>query len=228
MVVCQMKRRPNGSVPLTMSPLPSPPSVALQFLALARSRQPPLNDGTTALTALIVGNTVYVANGAHVGGFVAYATLPHEAVRSTRTLCLPCCPSPFLAIPLPSLAAGDSRAVLVHEDGYPQPLSDDHKPTRRDEVARIVAVRGDVARGKDASGVAAALPISLAAWVVHQISCVALPIPPHTSRAPNMRSCRRAAACCSTASGACAACWACRAPSATASLSPPSSPASQR
>lgn len=35
-----------------------------QFLALARSRQPPLNDGTTALTALIVGSTIHVANGA--------------------------------------------------------------------------------------------------------------------------------------------------------------------
>jgi len=73
-----------------------------EFLAIARSKRPPMNDGTTALTALICDDTIHVAN------------------------------------------VGDSRAVLVRVDGGVQPLSSDHKPNRRDEVARIVAAGGRV------------------------------------------------------------------------------------
>ena len=77
-------------------------SVDGEFLALARSKRPPMNDGTTALTALICDDMVHVAN------------------------------------------VGDSRAVLVRVGGGVMPLSSDHKPNRRDEVARIVAAGGRV------------------------------------------------------------------------------------
>jgi protein phosphatase 1L len=40
--------------------------------------------------------------------------------------------------------AGDSRAVLVQRSGRALPLSDDHKPNRPDEVARIKGLGGSV------------------------------------------------------------------------------------
>ena len=35
----------------------------MQFLQRARQSRPPLDDGTTAIAALVVGDTVIVANG---------------------------------------------------------------------------------------------------------------------------------------------------------------------
>jgi protein phosphatase 2C len=72
------------------------------FLDLARSERPPLDDGTTALVAVVAGPRLFVAS------------------------------------------AGDSRAVLVGADGSVRALSDDHKPNRPDEAARIRALGGTV------------------------------------------------------------------------------------
>lgn len=73
-----------------------------EFLAYARASRPPLDDGTTAIAALIVDNTIHVAN------------------------------------------AGDSRCILVHRSGRVEAMSDDHKPNRPDEIARIRALGGSV------------------------------------------------------------------------------------
>jgi serine/threonine protein phosphatase PrpC len=72
------------------------------FLRVAAAESPPLDDGTTALVAVVAGGRVHVAN------------------------------------------AGDSRAVLVRAGGGAVALSDDHKPNRPDEVARIRALGGTV------------------------------------------------------------------------------------
>ena len=73
------------------------------FLRTARAARPPLDDGTTAVAALVLwGRRLVVAN------------------------------------------AGDSRALLVHRSGRAEALSDDHKPNRPDEAARIRALGGTV------------------------------------------------------------------------------------
>jgi protein phosphatase 1L len=91
---------------------PAQPEAALEhafeacdasFLRAARGARPPLDDGTTAVAALVLwGKKLYVAN------------------------------------------AGDSRALLVHRNGRAEALSDDHKPNRPDEAARIRALGGAV------------------------------------------------------------------------------------
>lgn len=96
---------------LTDPAFPSNPSRALTnaflatdngFLETARAHYPPLDDGTTAVVALVIGDMVHVAN------------------------------------------AGDSRAVLVQHRGRAVPLSDDHKPNRPDESARIRRAGGTI------------------------------------------------------------------------------------
>ena len=72
------------------------------FLDLARSERPPLDDGTTALVAVVTAARLFVAS------------------------------------------AGDSRAILVGADGSVRALTDDHKPNRPDEAARIRALGGTV------------------------------------------------------------------------------------
>lgn len=72
------------------------------FLEVARSCHPPLDDGTTAVAALVIGDHLWVAN------------------------------------------AGDSRAVLVQQEGHVVAMSEDHKPNRPDETARIKRAGGTV------------------------------------------------------------------------------------
>ena len=71
--------------------------------------------------------------------------------RCRNIISLPHCPhvlarnntkSIYFLDPTPPFhAAGDSRALLIRSDGSFIPLSSDHKPSRRDEVARIALVR---------------------------------------------------------------------------------------
>jgi len=82
------------------------------WLQLAASASPAMDDGTTAVAALVVAD-------AHKGA----------APGATKV---------FVA------NAGDSRAVVVKRSGRVQPLTEDHKPNRPDEMARIRAAGGTV------------------------------------------------------------------------------------
>ena len=85
------------------------------WLQLAASASPAMDDGTTAVAARVVA-------GASSSGKDGTATGAKVYVAN----------------------AGDSRAVVVKRSGRVQPLTEDHKPNRPDEMARIRAAGGTV------------------------------------------------------------------------------------
>ncbi len=88
-----------------------------QFISLARMRG--MDDGSTAVLALVRGDTVSVANGARAR-------------------------ARYLSICNLSAAAGDSRCVLVQRTGQVVELSHDHKPNIPSERQRIESAGGSV------------------------------------------------------------------------------------
>ncbi len=85
------------------------------WLQLAASASPAMDDGTTAVAALVVAGES--EGGRTEGGGAAKVYVAN---------------------------AGDSRAVVVKRSGRVQPLTEDHKPNRPDEMARIRAAGGTV------------------------------------------------------------------------------------
>lgn len=88
------------------------------WLSLAENAVPPMDDGTTAVAALVVTGPAAAQCGE---------------------------PAPGDSLPLVFVAnTGDSRAVVVLDNGQAVALSDDHKPNRPDELARIRKAGGQV------------------------------------------------------------------------------------
>lgn len=90
------------------------------FSSKARSKR--WNDGSTAVVAAIDAERIYVGNGSY------------NSIKSDDYCWLnfSCCNS----------IAGDSRSILIQTGGRVIPMSNDHRPERKDEEARIRRLGG--------------------------------------------------------------------------------------